>query len=112
MNRFSKEFHLKDQIKKINLPVLAFIILMGAFLYGISSVSSTTSAKQLESLESAVYKSIVQCYAIEGMYPPNLTYLKQHYGLVYDENLYFIDYQPIASNLMPDVTILARNTIE
>jgi len=112
MNRFTKKFSLKDLIKRINLPLLAFILLLAAFLYGISSVSATTTAKQLESLESAVYKSIVQCYAIEGMYPPSLDYLEAHYGLVYDPNRYFIDYQPIASNLMPDVTILARSTTE
>ena len=112
MNRFSEKFNLKNQLKKINLPILAFIMLMGAFLYGISSVSATTTAKQLESLESAVNKSIVQCYAIEGMYPPSLAYLEEHYGLIYDESRYFIDYQPIASNLMPDVTILSRNTLE
>ncbi|MDD2969279.1 MAG: hypothetical protein PHT89_05705 [Lachnospiraceae bacterium] len=112
MNRFSKKFSIKNQLKRINLPVLGFILLLIVFLYGVSSVSATTTAKQLESLENAVYKSIVQCYAIEGMYPPNLIYLEEHYGLVYDEKSYFIDYQPIASNLMPDVTILARSTTE
>ena len=112
MNRFQQKSSFFSYFKKINLPLLGFLILLLLFLYGVSSVSTTTRSKQLESLENAVYKSIVQCYAIEGMYPPNLIYLEEHYGLVYDEKSYFIDYQPIASNLMPDVTILARSTTE
>ena len=35
-------------------------------------------------------------------------YIKEHYGLIYNEQLFFIDYQPIGSNIMPDVTILTR----
>ena len=38
-----------------------------------------------------------------------MEYLIAHYGLFYDQETYFIDYQPIASNLFPDVTILLRN---
>ena len=41
-------------------------------------------------------------------YPPSLEYIKEHYGLFYNEELFYIDYQPIGSNIMPDVTILDR----
>ncbi|MBQ7776054.1 MAG: hypothetical protein IJ379_09035 [Lachnospiraceae bacterium] len=88
------------------LPLLLSIVILGSFLYSLNSVSETTSAKQLESLENAVSRSIAQCYAVEGMYPPDLDYLKEHYGLVYDEEVYLIDYQPIGSNITPEVTIL------
>jgi len=109
MNRFGKRTPFLSYIKKINLPVLGFLVLLIAFLYGVSNVSATTTSKQLESLENALHRSIVQCYAIEGMYPPSLDYLREHYGLLYDEEAFFIDYSPIASNLMPDVTIISRN---
>lgn len=90
------------------LPLLGFIALFILFYRGISSVSDTTTAKQMESLENALNRSITQCYAVEGAYPPNLEYIKEHYGLIYDEDLFYVDYQPIGSNIMPDVTILLR----
>lgn len=90
------------------LPLLAGIVILLLFLRGIQSVSDTTLAKQQESLETALSRSIAQCYAVEGMYPPNLNYLKEHYGLTYDEDMFLVDYQPIGSNLMPVTTVLPR----
>ena len=52
---------------------------------------------------------ITECYAMEGSYPPDVDYLVEHYGLTYDEDEYWIDYQYIGSNLRPDVTIIKRN---
>lgn len=78
------------------------------FLQGIGSVSESTLSKQQESLETALERSISQCYAVEGSYPPSLEYLKQHYGLLYDEDSFFIDYEYYGSNLLPEVTVLRR----
>lgn len=88
------------------LPLLTGILILLLFLRGVQSVSDTTVAKQQESLETALSRSIAQCYAVEGMYPPSLSYLKEHYGLTYDENKFLIDYQSIGANLMPEVVVL------
>ena len=88
------------------LPLIVGIIILLLFLWGIQSVSDTTAAKQQESLETALARSIAQCYAVEGMYPPSLNYLKEHYGLTYDEDKFFVDYQSIGSNLIPEVNVL------
>lgn len=88
------------------LPLLTGILILILFLRGIQSVSDTTAAKQQESLETALSRSIAQCYAVEGMYPPSLNYLREHYGLTYDESKFLIDYQSIGSNLMPEVVVL------
>lgn len=90
------------------LSVAAFLILLLLFLGGIRSVSDTTAAKQLESLQTALSRSIAQCYAVEGMYPPDLQYLKDHYGLIYDETEFLVDYESYGSNLMPEVTVLRK----
>ncbi|MBF1030306.1 MAG: hypothetical protein HXK91_08980, partial [Lachnospiraceae bacterium] len=42
-------------------------------------------------------------------YPPSLDYLKERYGLTYDESFFYVDYQPLASNLYPDVTVLEKS---
>ena len=43
------------------LPLLVGIIILLLFLRGIQSVSDTTAAKQQESLETALSRSIAQC---------------------------------------------------
>ena len=93
---------------RISLSLIAFILLLGLFWYGIGSVSSQTDEKQLESLREAVERDVVHCYAVEGGYPPSLDYLKDHYGLTYDENRYLVDYIYEGSNIYPDITILEK----
>ena len=73
-----------------------------------SSVSSRTDEEEMRTLQTAVMRGITHCYAIEGTYPDSLEYLIENYGLIYDEGHYYIDYQPLGSNLMPDVTIIQR----
>ena len=85
MNRFEQKNRSLWQRLIYLLPILAFIVLFVLFLQGIGSVSESTLSKQQESLETALERSISQCYAVEGSYPPSLEYLKQHYGLLYDE---------------------------
>lgn len=108
MNRFEQKNRSLWQKLIYLLPILAFIVLFVLFLQGIGSVSESTLSKQQESLETALERSISQCYAVEGSYPPSLGYLKQHYGLLYDEDSFFIDYEYYGSNLLPEVTVLRR----
>lgn len=108
MNRFEqKKISLGRRLISL-LPVLAFLLLFLLFLRGIGSVNESTLSKQQESLETALERSISQCYAVEGCYPPSLEYLEQHYGLLYDEKIFLIDYEYYGSNLLPEVTILRR----
>lgn len=91
------------------LPLLVGVFILFLFLRGVQSVSNTTAAKQQESLETALNRSIAQCYAVEGMYPPSLRYIREHYGLTYDESKFVIDYRCEGSNLMPEVMVLPIN---
>ena len=107
MNRFESNGRLR-RFRFLSLPALAFVILFILFVRGVSSVSDTTYEKQEESLHTAIERSVVQCYAVEGTYPPSLSYLEEHYGLTYDHDLFFIDYQAYGSNIYPDITILRK----
>ena len=48
------------------------------------------------------------CYAVEGMYPDDLAYLRDHYNLSYNEERYQVFYEPLASNLMPAIKVAER----
>lgn len=105
MNRFSDR-RGRRSLPGFLLPLLLFLVIFLFAFRGISSISDTTEEKEMEGLEQAVYRDIVHCYAAEGYYPSSIEYLKEHYGLTWNEERYWIDYQPIGSNLMPDVTVV------
>lgn len=108
MNRFEQTRQPIRHTIAYLIPLTAFVILLVIFLNGVESVSDTTLAKQQDSLETALTRSITQCYAVEGAYPPTLEYLITHYGLTYDADVFLVDYEYYGSNLLPDVTVLRK----
>ena len=91
------------------IPLLLLVVCIILFASFSSGISRDNTARSKSSLERALTRSITQCYALEGTYPPNLQYLVDHYGLIYDPDYYYIDYTYIGANLRPDVTIIERN---
>ncbi len=63
----------------------------------------------LEQLENALRRGAVACYAAEGVYPPTVDYLCEHYGVQVDESRYHVFYEIFAQNLMPQITVLERS---
>lgn len=108
MNRFEQSSPSVGHRLAMWLPLGAFVLIFILFLGGVQSVGETAFAKRQESLETALARSISQCYAVEGTYPPDLQYLKDHYGLTYDESEFLVDYDFFGSNLVPDVTVLRK----
>lgn len=89
------------------LPVMIAAVLL-LFLTGLSNLDRDSSEEGRQQLEDALRRAAVACYATEGVYPPNLDYLKEHYGIQVDEEHYAVFYEVFASNLMPDITVLER----
>ena len=87
------------------LPVIAVVIVL-AFAAALNSLDNGRSAEDRRQLEETLRRGCVACYAAEGVYPPDLEYLKEHYGLQVDENQYTVRYDVFAENLMPDRTVL------
>ena len=90
------------------VSVALFLMLFLSFVLGVSGISRKTSEKQMESLRLSISRGIVHCYAAEGHYPESLDYLKEHYGIHYDTDTYFVDYQVLGENIFPDVTIIEK----
>ena len=90
------------------ISVVIFVLIAVLFIQAVEYSGRSSIEKEQESLENAISRDIVQCYALEGMYPPSLSYMEDHYGLTYDKNVFFVDYQPIAANLYPDHTVILR----
>lgn len=85
------------------------LILLGlCFWMAVSRLGRGYRTEGRQQLETWLHRTAVSCYALEGFYPPNLDYMKEHYGFDYDEQTYIIHYEAIASNLMPDITVMER----
>lgn len=102
--------HIKTQKKTRAWPsYLCSALLLAAVLFlfstGVGSVSRRTQAEQQNALSEAIRRACVQCYAIEGRYPPSVEYLEEHYGISIDRSRYYVFYDGWASNIMPDITI-------
>lgn len=105
--QFSSMKHpLLHKFRNFRFSFILYILIFIVFLIWVSNIDHMTSDKELESLELALKHDIVHCYAVEGTYPPNLNYLIDHYGLTFDQSRFYIDYQPIGSNIYPDYEII------
>ena len=104
-------FKFKKQQASIALPLSAFLLLLLLICFAALSerIHHAGKREQTEILEASVTRSITSCYALEGAYPPNIQYLVDNYGLIYDTDDYFIDYRYIGANLRPDVTIFFKD---
>ena len=98
--------------KKLSIgPVLLIPAALAVLLMFTSALSNLDDGRRSEGrrqLEDAVRRSAVACYAAEGIYPPDLEYLEEHYGVQVDRERYTVVYEVFASNLMPDITVLER----
>ena len=92
-------------IRGLLLPVVCVVVLVG-FTTALDSLNTGRDAEDLRQLEETLRRSCVACYACEGIYPPTLDYLKEHYGIQVDESRYDVHYDVFAANLMPDITVM------
>ncbi len=108
MNRFNKPDRLKRIFNSRTLSIIVFVLVIVVFIIGINAVSNSSLTDDRTLLEKAVRKDIVHCYAVEGVYPPSLKYIEEHYGLTYDHQKYIVSYESIGSNIMPSVMIIDK----
>ena len=88
---------------------LLFLFFLLIFCFALSRLNMGQQVQGRILLEEAVRKTAVACYAAEGFYPPDIAYMREHYGLLWDDKKYIIHYEIFASNLMPDISVLVRS---
>ena len=87
--------------------VLGFAVL---FLSSLNQLDASQEDMGREQLQAAIRRAAVACYAAEGFYPPTIAYLQQHYGIQIDESRYIVFYEVFGENLMPEITVLRKET--
>lgn len=101
-----------DKKKRRWVWVLAVVLLVAAVAAS-GSWMGRQSDKEIAlgsaaALKAAVQRCAHQCYVVEGVYPPDLEYLEEHYGLQVNHSKFYITYDAFASNLPPDIRVTPR----
>ena len=98
---------MKKPLKILLAAGAAGLVVLGACaLY--KSTGEDLEQRRAEAVREAVLRTARECYAVEGIYPPTLAYLEEHYGLMVNHKRYIITYECYASNQTPDVMVLRR----
>ena len=92
------------------LAAVAVVVLLVWFFSAVGSLRTNTAEEGRKQLETALRRAAVACYAAEGIYPPDIAYLEEHYGVQVDARRYIVHYEVFAENLMPQITVLQRET--
>lgn len=88
------------------LSVISFAIVVGLFISSVMFFSGKANREGTETLRKAITRASVECYAIEGRYPPSVDYLAENYGIQIDKDRYHVFYNGFASNIMPEITVM------
>lgn len=90
------------------VKLLAIAAVLAAAVLLVNRIGTAQGTAETEIVRNAVKNAALTCYAVEGAYPDNVEYLREHYHLAYDEDRYFITYDAFASNMIPDIWVTEK----
>ena len=88
---------------------LALLVLLVAAALIVWKPGRDLSDESAAAIREAIRRSALQCYAVEGIYPPNLQYLEDNYGLQVNTKDFYVTYDAFASNLPPTVRVTSKH---
>ena len=86
--------------------IIAAVLILAVMLTG--RIAGMHSREESGMVSDAIRKATLTCYAVEGAYPEDLDYLREHYHLAYDEERFLVTYNSFASNRFPDIYVVER----
>ncbi len=100
------EIKKKNVLSTTLISAGLFLVIFVVFLYTVSKATEGSLQEQQKNLSDAIDRAVIQCYVTEGRYPESFEYLKDNYGIIYDDEMFRVDYVIYGSNMRPDVTII------
>ena len=100
-------------VKKTRWRAIAAVLAAATLLAGLVFLLGHCADRDLgeesaAAICEAVRRSALQCYAVEGVYPPDLAYLEENYGLQVNTGDFHVTYEAFASNLPPMIRVTDR----
>ncbi len=105
---FTKKKTGAADIIRVLIPILFFTLIAISIVTGLKDVSESSGSESIRLMEQNLRRATVQCYAIEGRYPPNLDYLAANYGVLLNTEKYIYHYRVMGMNLMPDIAVFSQ----
>lgn len=103
---FLKEKDHSSRYTLLKLIGTALVALM--LIAGVRTYDRASAERGQKIVNDSVTRAAAQCYALEGRYPTDLAYLRNHYGLSANEEKYAIHYVYNGDNILPDITVTVR----
>ena len=92
---------------RIIYAILA-VLIVSNLIFAATVSRSIARDQATASVRQAVVAAAVQCCAIEGSYPAQLSHLESEYGLVINHNDYVVQYEWLGDNVPPSVVVRPR----
>lgn len=106
MNRFRDRKIRSVRPGGLFLSVVLMAGCFGIFSGAVLDMGKDIQQKEQEHLEQVLNQSAAICYSLEGSYPESLSYLKEQYGIRWDEEKYLVDFESVGNNLPPDIVVI------
>lgn len=106
MNRMGRERDYGTIARWVTVAVALVLVVFVAV--GLLRFGGRTTDLSTTSVERAIRSSLMQCFALEGAYPADLSYLEANYGLILDRARYVFTYEVVGANIEPIVKVELR----
>jgi len=100
---------IKDIIRDAKGIIFTVVILAAVVAFfgsAVNGASAKADSSSAATLEKAIKRAAVQCYAIEGFYPSDVKYLEENYGIIIDSSRYIVEYRCFSSNILPTIKVV------
>ncbi len=97
----------KNSIKILAALILILLVLLVFWIFRDSG--RDIGDESALAIQQTVEREALQCYAVEGVYPPDLEYLENNYGLQINTEDFYVTYDVFASNMPPTVIVTPRH---
>ena len=100
----------RKQRSGLLLFALALLLLAVLTATALGHSGRDISEEGAAAIRETVRRSALQCYVVEGVYPPDLQYLRENYGLQVNTEDYLVVYDCFSSNLPPSIRVVVRGS--
>ena len=84
------------------------LIVIYATVASFNSAYQYSNEEEISRIETTIEGLLLKCYSIEGRYPETISYLKENYGLLVNEDEYAIIYYYEGDNLQPHIEVFQK----
>ena len=95
--------------RKDIIKILAIIVALVLAVLLVNRIDTAHETAETEIVRDAVKNAAITCYAVEGAYPDDVSYLRDNYRLAYDEERYVVNYEAFAANMIPDIYVTEKS---